>query len=134
MKISLPVHPARAFSLMEVMIAIAIFFTASFVILALVSSGLKTARMLRNERPNCGMLAAELTLTNSLEEGVVEDNFGDFYRDYRWKREIYPSDTQTGMVNVAFFIYKRGESAPVSTMEIQRFDPGFKSKRLGLQP
>src|ERR1043165_3280492 len=37
----------HAFSLIEVMIAIAIFFMASFAILALVSSGLRTARMLR---------------------------------------------------------------------------------------
>ena len=125
---------ARAFSLMEVMIAISIFFAASFIILALVSSGLRTARLLRNERPNCGLLAAEMTLTNTLEEGVETGDFGNLYRDYNWRREITASDSQTGMVNIAFFIYKRGERAPASAMEIQRYDPGMKTKRLGFQP
>ena len=45
----------QAFSLIEVMIALAIFFTASFVILALVSSGLRTARMLRMTRPSASI-------------------------------------------------------------------------------
>jgi len=123
-----------AFSLMEVMIAIAIFFTASFVILALVSSGLKTARLLRNDRPSCGIIAAELTSSNGLEEGHFSDDFGKLYPGYSYEYDVASSDIYTGMVSVVISINRQGQRTPESTMEILRFDPNFKSKRLGLQP
>lgn len=123
----------RAFSLMEVMIATAIFFMASFVILALVSSGLRTAQMLRSTRPNAGMLASQLTLTNQLEEGTEEGNFGNLYPDYRWEMIKYEASTG-GLWQVDFVIRKRGAPAPDSTMSIQLFSPQSRTKRLGLQP
>ena len=125
----------RAFSLIEVMIALAIFFTASFIILALVSSGLRTARMLRMTRPSCSLLAAEDTLTNSLVESVDSGDFGNLYPDYNWKKDTYekPDDTN-GLWQIDYAIYKRGHgSVPESTLSIWRYSPGSKSKRLGLQ-
>lgn len=122
----------RAFSLIEVMIAIAIFFMASFMILALVSSGLRTARMLRTTRPNAGMLAAEMTLTNQLEEGVESGDFGKMYRDYTWGKDSYEVGTN-GLWQVDFKIFRRGQGhVPDSTMSILVFSPGSKSKKLGV--
>lgn len=124
----------RAFSLIEVMIAIAIFFMCSFVILALVSSGLRTARLLRTTRPNAGMLAAEMTLTNQLEEGMEEGDFGRMYPEYTWAKETSEAGTN-GLWQVDFAIYRRGQrSQPDSTMSILLYSPGSKSKRLGVQP
>ncbi len=124
----------RAFSLIEVMIAIAIFFMASFMILALVSSGLRTARMLRTTRPNAGMLAAELTLTNQLEEGIESGDFGQMYREYTWTKETSEAGTN-GLWQVEFKIYRRGQGHdPDSTMGILLYSPNSKSKRLGVQP
>lgn len=126
----------RAFSLIEVMIALAIFFTASFIILAIVSSGLRTARMLRTTRPSASILAAEDTLTNALVEGVESGDFGNLYPDYNWKKETYekPDDTN-GLWQIDFAIYKRGHgNIPESTLSIWRYSPGSKSKRLGVQP
>jgi len=124
----------RAFSLMEVMIAIALFFMASFVILALVSSGLRTARMLRTTRPNAGMLAAEMTLTNQLEEGVESGDFGNMYREYTWTKETSEAGTN-GLWQVDFAIFRRGQGqVPDSTMSILVYSPNSKSKRLGVQP
>ena len=124
----------RAFSLIEVMIAVAIFFMASFVILALVSSGLRTARMLRTTRPNAGMLAAEMTLTNQLEEGSESGDFGKMYREYTWEKDTAEAGTN-GLWQVDFKIYRRGQrSVPDSTMSILIFSPGSKTKRLGVQP
>lgn len=126
----------RAFSLIEVMIAIAIFFTASFVILALVASGLRTARMLRMTRPSASILAAEDTLTNALTEGVESGDFGNLYPDYNWKKETYESETDTnGLWQIDYTIYKRGHSSvPESILSTWRYSPGSKSKRLGFQP
>ena len=124
----------RAFSLIEVMIAIAIFFMCSFVILALISSGLRTARMLRTTRPNAGMLAAEMTLTNQLEEGMESGDFGKMYREYTWTKETAEAGTN-GLWQVDFAIYKRGQGhVPDSTMSILLYSPGSKTKRLGVQP
>lgn len=116
------------------MIAIAIFFMCSFVILALISSGLRTARMLRTTRPNAGMLAAEMTLTNQLEEGTESGDFGKMYREYTWTKEVAEAGTN-GLWQVDFAIFRRGQgSVPDSTMSILIFSPGSKTKRLGVQP
>ncbi len=76
-----------AFTLLEVMVAIFIFFTAMFSILALTSQSLRAARLLKTHGPTAGMVAADLTLTNKLEEGVESGTF-DVYKDYSWEREI----------------------------------------------
>jgi hypothetical protein len=123
-----------AFSLLEVMIALAIFFAASFVILALVSSGLRTARLLRNDRPSCSIIAAELSSSNVLEEGQVSGDFGKLYPSHSYEFNIAASDTYTGMVAVAIAIRRDGQRQPESTMEIFRFEPNMKTRRLGLQP
>ena len=64
------------------MIAAAIFFLATFTILALVSSTLKNARVLRRMDVDAGMVAAQLFKTNRIAEGRDSGDFGDFYRDY----------------------------------------------------
>ncbi len=58
----------RAFSLMEVMIAMGIFFMSVFVILSLVSSSLQNARRLQRPMVDAAMIASELSLTNKLVE------------------------------------------------------------------
>jgi hypothetical protein len=124
----------RAFTLIEVMIAIAIFFMVSFAILAVVSSGLRTAQALRVTRPNAGMLAAELSITNKLEEVVETGDFGNIYREYTWRRESYEVGTN-GLWQVDFTIYKRGNrSQPDSQMSILLFSPQSQTRRLGVQP
>jgi hypothetical protein len=91
-----PKGPARtvvgrnhaAFSLLEVMIALSIFFMAIFVILDSVSRSLGAARSLQQNFPDIGVLAADLALTNKLVEGTLEGDFGKIYPGYRWTREI----------------------------------------------
>ena len=75
-----------AFTLIEVMIAITIFFMAMFTILGVLSSSLHAASILRNSGPTAGMVAAQLTLTNKLQEGSSSGNFSDIpiYEGYRW--------------------------------------------------
>ena len=63
--------PATAFSLLEVMIAIAIFFGCVFAILALVSRSLAGARSLEPVSMDARSAIAMLSLTNRLEEGPL---------------------------------------------------------------
>ena len=126
-----PVRHIRAFSLLEVMIAIAIFFTCSFAILALVSSGLRTARMLKNTRPNASMLAVEIVSTN-LTEGASGD-FGRMYPDYNWTTSDPIEVDTNGLWQVDIAITRRGQREPESTLSIWKFDPNYKSKGLGVR-
>lgn len=107
------VHSSRfdfrlAFTLLEVMIAIGIFFTATFAILALVSQCLRTAQMLHQNAPTPGMVAAELSLTNKLEEGFDDGDFEEIaagiYPDYTWQSEtIFYASNGMFQVNVSVF-------------------------------
>jgi prepilin-type N-terminal cleavage/methylation domain-containing protein len=90
-------RPQRAFTLMEVIIAMAIFFVAMFSILQLMSRGLSMARSLQQDTPSPGMIAAELSqlaATNRLEDGWSDS--GDFerfapdlYPNFRWTAQTF---------------------------------------------
>ena len=92
MKIIFPTHTRRAFSLLEVMIAIGIFFLATFAILGLISSALANARRLQRPMVDASALLSQISLTNKLVEGTYSGNLGDAlgkaYADYRWTGEI----------------------------------------------
>jgi prepilin-type N-terminal cleavage/methylation domain-containing protein len=84
----------RAFSLLEVMIAIAIFFVASFAILGLISSCLNNVRRLQRPTVDASPVLARYAATNSLVEGDYNGSLGDDemlgkdYRDYNWRATI----------------------------------------------
>lgn len=73
---------SRAFTLMEVMIAVAILFTCLFAILALTSNALVTARQLQQHKAiDTGTIASyiyvALANTNRLDEGAIELDWED---------------------------------------------------------
>ena len=76
----------RAFTLLEVMFAMVAFCTAMFVILALVSNSLANARRLQRPMVDAGVVAAELSQTNQLVEGVksgdLDELLGNAYQGY----------------------------------------------------
>ena len=114
-------HPA--FTLLEVMIAVAIFFTATFAILGLMSTLLRNARVLQLNEPNAGMLAGELSLTNTLGEEMESGNFGDAYPGYRWTRDVY-CVSSNGLFEADFTISKRvGRQNVESHMSVLLFRP-----------
>lgn len=122
---SVPLRNQRgvsAFSLLEVMIASAIFFMAVFSILAMVSSTLRNARVLRKIEVDAGMVASQFFKTNRVYEGTDSGEFGDFYRDYSWKTVTYEVATN-GLWQVDIAVMKRGVSQPTSTMSIWVFSP-----------
>lgn len=86
------VRRCRAFSLLEVMIAIGIFFLSVFAILSLVSSTLANARRLQRPLVDASPVLATYAATNILVEGTYSGNMseilGDAYREYFWTAEI----------------------------------------------
>ena len=71
----------RGFSLLEVMIAIGVFFIGVFAILGLVSSSLENARRLQRPLVDAGAVASWLSMTNQLVEGTYTVNLGDLLGD-----------------------------------------------------
>jgi hypothetical protein len=122
-------HSSFAFSLLEVMIALGIFFMAVFAILGLVSSTLKNARSLERPQVDAGLAAAMFTNTNHFTEGSFDGDFGDALQGYSWEAETYEF-ASNGLVQADIILQKRGSSQPADTLSILMWDPNFKSSSL----
>lgn len=111
-----------AFTLVEVMIALGIFFMAMFAILGLVATSLRSARALQRQPVDAGMVAAEISLTNKLTEGLETGDFGDVHRGYEWSRDIYEVGTN-GLFQVDMIVQRRSDGAVESKLSILLFRP-----------
>jgi Tfp pilus assembly protein PilV len=80
------------FTLLEVMVACAVFFMVAFAILELVSQGLVAARAIQKREPDPGIILASLSLSNMLEEGSISGDYEDIapgmYPGHRWDAMI----------------------------------------------
>jgi hypothetical protein len=112
----------HAFSLLEVMIAIGIFFGAVFVILALVSNTLANARRLQRPMVDASMIASELSLTNQLVEGNYSGDFGELYPGYTWNSVITEERTNK-LFRVDYVVQNADNKAVVSQMTLLLFRP-----------
>ncbi len=89
-------NPAHGgFSLLEVMIAIGIFFTSVFLILELTSQHLRTARIMQTMDVDRSSLPALLSMTNFLEIGPLPIEIKMDYED------SHPGVTVDGMIEEA---------------------------------
>jgi prepilin-type N-terminal cleavage/methylation domain-containing protein len=94
MKLNFSNPPGRAFTLLEVMIAIAIFFVGSFAILGLISTSLGNVRRLQRPTVDASPVLAHYSATNSLIEGDYSGNLGEDellgkeYRDFNYEVTI----------------------------------------------
>ncbi len=121
----------RAFTLLEVMIALAIFFMAIFAILGSVSRSLGAARSLQQKFPDISALVADLMLTNKLEEGTGGGDFGELYPGYSWTG--YTNQIATnGLFQIDFVIRSlRGSQAVEWTNSIYLWRPDSKVSNFG---
>jgi len=121
---------ARAFTLLEVMIALMIFFMAIFAILGTVTRSLGAARSLQQKFPDIDALGAEVIMTmktNKLEEGSIDGDFGDLYPGYTWRRDINLKATN-GLFQVDFIIQSsRGRQRVEWTNSILVWDTRWSS-------
>ena len=94
---------SSAFTILEVLVAVGIFFLCAFAILELTAGSLRAARNLSQNSPDLGMLLTDLMLTNRVEEGSESGDFGDAYPSARWHREIFLASSN-GLFQVDFSI------------------------------
>jgi general secretion pathway protein I len=111
----------RAFTLIEVMVALGVFFIAVFAILGVLTNCLKNARALQQKSADAGMVAAELSLSNAITEGLDSGDFGDMYPGYTWTRDAYEAGTN-GLFQ-ADIIVQRPSGVVESKMSILLFRP-----------
>ena len=101
-----------ALTLVEVLIAVSIFVVAIFVIVYSTGQGLQLVRVIQQQRPDLGALAAKTlvelpepdgTLATGLSEPMDEDFGGNgggeftLYPDARWQRDIMSLDATNGL-------------------------------------
>jgi hypothetical protein len=113
-----------AFTLLEVMIAMSIFFIAIFAILTLVASGLRNARAIQKGQVDPGLLIADLCQTNKLTDGDSQSgDFGKIYPDYTWACDIRQIKTN-GLFQVDYTISYHGRfPKPDSHMSVYLWRP-----------
>jgi prepilin-type N-terminal cleavage/methylation domain-containing protein len=114
----------RGFTLIEVAVASAVLAISLMGILMICSTGIRTAKILDRVHVDAATLAAELSLTNRLEDGSSEDgDFGDFHPGYRWHREINQVQTN-GLFQVDFTVWSgAGPGHDESHLSILLFRP-----------
>jgi type II secretory pathway pseudopilin PulG len=112
----------HAFSLLEVMIAIAIFFMSTFVILSLISSALANARRLQRPMVDAAMIASELSLTNQLVEERQSGDFGEAYPGYNWTADITEEQTNK-LFRVDYVVQRDDDKAVMQKMSVLFFRP-----------
>lgn len=132
---SVPAH-RRAFSLLEVMIALAIFFMCVFSILSLVSRSIQQARGLQPLQLDASTAIAMLSLTNRLEEGPLPPEIVAQYElmhpNSTVAGEIYEVATN-GLFRVDFTVGTVGgnKKAVTANSSILLFRPGSRSRGIG---
>jgi Tfp pilus assembly protein PilV len=126
-------HPrAAAFTLIEVMIAVTIFFMAMFSILGVLSASLHAASILRSNSPSPAMVAGQLSLTNKLSEGSDSGNFGeiDEYKNYRWFSQTRMAATN-GLFQVDIQVINPGGRLD-SSLSVLFYRPDSQQGHMGL--
>ena len=118
--------PGRAFSLLEVMIAIAIFFIAAFAILNLVSNSLGNVRRLQRPVVDASAVLATYAATNILIEGKysgdLSDLLGDASRNYYWTAEVSEVATNK-LFGVECVVQERGNREIISDLGAVLYRP-----------
>lgn len=124
------IHPTpnqavqRAFTLLEVAIASAVLAISLFAILTLCITNLRTARALGRVHVDPTSVAALLSVTNRLEEGVESGDFGDLSPGYTWTRRISEFDYGAGPVSNGLFLVEIeviGGSGPLPDKSSMQF-------------
>lgn len=125
----------RAFSLIEVMIAMFLFFMAVFTVLALVSNTLRNARALQRPPIDAGMAAAMYVNTNRFFEGTVSGDFDDVESLKEYSYEVETTEAMTnGLLQADVWLRRRGLSTPADRLRILVFDPNFRASPIGPGP
>ncbi|TSA41124.1 MAG: prepilin-type N-terminal cleavage/methylation domain-containing protein [Verrucomicrobiales bacterium] len=136
-----PIAPglSSAFSLIEVMVALAIFFMAVFAILGLMSTLLQNARIFQKVKPPEARMVFvyETSTTNNGTLGTKEydfsemADFGDQYRDYSARVVLEENETYTnGLCDMTCIVINRRTGREESFFFTHVYYPNVNGKRL----
>ena len=136
---SLQRRKRSGFSLLEVMIALGIFFLALFTILGLISQLLRNARAFQNKKAaDAGMVHAYfLSVTNRVTEGLESGEFSDLaefngqYRDYGWEKET-TFFASNGLWQVDYRVINHRLGTVESAISTLYFDPNTQQGGAGI--
>ncbi len=113
----------RAFTLLEVMVAVAVFFAAVVAVLELVSQNLRLAQAFQQARPSTADLAAEIALGTTMQEGTETGDFGEFYLGSTWTQDTVLVGTN-GLYRVDLTVHELlGEKTIESKMSVLFYRP-----------
>ena len=82
-----------AFTLIEVMVAMGIFFMAIFAILEVVASNLRAAKHLQKPQVDASLVISDLYQTNRLFEETKRGDFGELYPGWEWETTVTRDNT-----------------------------------------
>lgn len=127
-----------AFSMIEVMIALAIFFMCTFAILGLTSQLLQNARAFQSKKsPHVSLVHAWYTSkTNRVTEGLttvefsdISPDLGEMYRDHYAEIDAQLSQVMTnGLWDVHYRVFNRKNRQVESEVLTFYFDPNSQSR------
>jgi Tfp pilus assembly protein PilV len=118
--------PSLAFTLLEVMIAGAIFFVAMLALLGVLSTSIHAAALLQRNYPTAAMAVAHLTLTNQLDDVAENGDFGKIYPGYRYYIAPPVELMTNGLFQVDVTVYHQDKV--FSSMSILLFKPDSKKR------
>ena len=123
-------HRLSAFNLLEVMIAMAIFFMCYFSIAQLLNTSLQAARSLNVTQVDFTEVVYDLIMTNQLEEISESGDFSDLYPGWSWQREIYEASTN-GLFQVDVTVFHPGsfEGRDYTQMSLWLYRPDSPTPR-----
>jgi hypothetical protein len=98
----------RAFTLLEVMIAVGVLFMCLFAILALLANSLTSARKLQQHQTIdtstvAGLLYVQLTNTNQVSEGSLDLNIDEMYPGCKFEGDLTQIGTN-GLCQIDFLV------------------------------
>jgi hypothetical protein len=104
-----------AFTILEVMVACAIFFMVAFAILELVTRSLAAAKAIQQREPDPGIILAMYSTNRAWEEMSISGNYEDIapgmYPGYRWELFAKPVGTNDLLYEVNVISYSERKRA-----------------------
>lgn len=120
------------FTLLEVMVACAIFFMVAFAILEMVTRGLVAVRAIQKREPDPGIILAMFSTNKAWEEMTMSGNYEEIapgmYPGYRWELQaVRYMETNDHLFIVEVMSYGEGRSGRgPSTASTMFFSPNSK--------
>jgi Tfp pilus assembly protein PilV len=130
--------PHRAFTLMEVMIAVMILFMCLFAVMALLTNSLRSARMLQQHRgldaaTINGLVYVQLSNTNQVSEGEQRIELDDeLFPDYRFNPQPMVTEIGTnGLAQIDLVVQRRSDNETELKTSFLMFLPTLRRGGLG---